>query len=172
MVDDGSTDETRRHLLEAAAQYRLASCPCHDRTLHRVEATASRQPSRRGSPRREANSSHFSMPTFRTILLICPAMVRLLEEQNADFVQGDRSANRRDNVVRRASSWVGPLLSATDPCRHHSRHRVLVARDETRDRRTTATGIQGDAPFHPGDRTTAGLHRDRDFGATPTSGGG
>jgi len=36
-----------------------------------------------------------------------PAMRRLMFEHEADMVQGDRSANRRDNFIRRASSWVG-----------------------------------------------------------------
>ena len=36
-----------------------------------------------------------------------PAMLTKLEESGADMVQGDRSANRRDNVVRRYGSIVG-----------------------------------------------------------------
>jgi dolichol-phosphate mannosyltransferase len=36
-----------------------------------------------------------------------PAMVESLERDTADLVQGDRSRDRRDNVVRRVSSWVG-----------------------------------------------------------------
>jgi dolichol-phosphate mannosyltransferase len=35
------------------------------------------------------------------------AMARLLRERSADMVQGDRSANRRDNAVRRWGSVVG-----------------------------------------------------------------
>lgn len=34
-------------------------------------------------------------------------MLRLQAQHNADLVQGDRSANRKDNLVRRASSAVG-----------------------------------------------------------------
>jgi dolichol-phosphate mannosyltransferase len=34
-------------------------------------------------------------------------MLKRLEAEDADMVQGDRSADRRDTVVRRASSWVG-----------------------------------------------------------------
>jgi dolichol-phosphate mannosyltransferase len=36
-----------------------------------------------------------------------PAMLELIEKQGVDLVQGDRSANRRDNIVRRVSSIVG-----------------------------------------------------------------
>lgn len=36
-----------------------------------------------------------------------PAMVRLLRQENADLVQGDRTANRCDHVARRAASVVG-----------------------------------------------------------------
>jgi dolichol-phosphate mannosyltransferase len=36
-----------------------------------------------------------------------PAMVKLLHERDADMVQGDRSLNRADTVVRKFSSWVG-----------------------------------------------------------------
>jgi glycosyltransferase involved in cell wall biosynthesis len=36
-----------------------------------------------------------------------PEMLRRLEREQVDLVQGDRSANRRDTLVRRVSSWVG-----------------------------------------------------------------
>lgn len=36
-----------------------------------------------------------------------PGMLKLLREGGADMVQGDRSANRRDNAWRKFSSWVG-----------------------------------------------------------------
>ena len=106
VVDDGSTDETRRHLLEAAAQYAWL----------RVLAMTDTPPGR-GNGQSAAFEAGIAQARGELIALLdadlqndpadLPAMVRLLEEQNADFVQGDRSANRRDNVVRRASSWVG-----------------------------------------------------------------
>ena len=37
-------------------------------------------------------------------------MLALLEETNADFVQGDRSRNRNDNFIRRRASEVGRLF--------------------------------------------------------------
>lgn len=39
-----------------------------------------------------------------------PAMIVLLKEKNADLVQGDRSAARKDNLVRRVTSFVGRLF--------------------------------------------------------------
>jgi glycosyltransferase involved in cell wall biosynthesis len=39
-----------------------------------------------------------------------PAMLRLMREQNADMVQGDRSHARKDNAVRRVGSIVGRLF--------------------------------------------------------------
>lgn len=41
-----------------------------------------------------------------------PAMLAMLHREAADMVQGDRSANRRDNAVRRFSSWVGRTFRA------------------------------------------------------------
>lgn len=42
-----------------------------------------------------------------------PAMIKLLRERGADMVQGDRSANRRDTIVRKFSSWVGRTFRKT-----------------------------------------------------------
>ncbi len=42
-----------------------------------------------------------------------PTMVALLKREAADMVQGDRSANRRDTIVRRFSTWVGRTFRAT-----------------------------------------------------------
>ncbi len=39
-----------------------------------------------------------------------PAMIALLGEKNVDLVQGDRSAARKDNLVRRITSRVGRLF--------------------------------------------------------------
>ena len=39
-----------------------------------------------------------------------PAMIALLREKNADLVQGDRSAARKDDLVRRITSRVGRLF--------------------------------------------------------------
>ena len=39
-----------------------------------------------------------------------PAMIALLREKNADLIQGDRSAARKDKLVRRVTSRVGHLF--------------------------------------------------------------
>ncbi|MBL1218817.1 MAG: glycosyltransferase [Planctomycetes bacterium] len=36
-----------------------------------------------------------------------PSMLEVMDKTDADMVQGDRSANRRDHVGRRVGSWVG-----------------------------------------------------------------
>ncbi len=42
-----------------------------------------------------------------------PAMVECLQTEGFDLIQGDRSANRRDNIVRRVSSIVGRTFRRT-----------------------------------------------------------
>jgi glycosyltransferase involved in cell wall biosynthesis len=42
-----------------------------------------------------------------------PAMLERLDDERADLVQGDRTGHRRDNAVRRVSSWVGRLVRRT-----------------------------------------------------------
>ena len=47
-------------------------------------------------------------------------MLRLLKEEEADFVQGDRSRDRQDTWMRRRASWVGRSarnLILNDPVR-------------------------------------------------------
>lgn len=39
-----------------------------------------------------------------------PAMLKLMRDTDADFVQGDRSHARKDNVVRKVGSWVGRVF--------------------------------------------------------------
>ncbi|MHC4218599.1 MAG: glycosyltransferase family protein [Planctomycetota bacterium] len=40
-------------------------------------------------------------------------MVERISDDRADMVQGDRSADRRDSMVRRVSSWVGRFFRRT-----------------------------------------------------------
>ena len=106
VVDDGSTDQTRQHLLDAAAS----------RPWLQVLAMTETPPGR-GNGQSAAFKAGIARARGELIALIdadlqndpadLPGMVRLLDEQDADFVQGDRSANRRDTIIRRASSWVG-----------------------------------------------------------------
>ncbi|MEC8733363.1 MAG: glycosyltransferase [Planctomycetota bacterium] len=106
IVDDGSNDDTRRRLLEEASS----------RGWLRVLAMEDTPPGR-GNGQSAAFKAGIGASRGALIALLdadlqndpadLPGMVRLLDERGADFVQGDRSANRRDTVVRRASSWVG-----------------------------------------------------------------
>ena len=97
VVDDGSTDETRTRLQDAAARH----------SWLRILAMTDTPPGR-GNGQSAAFEAGIAQARGALIALIdadlqndpadLPEMIRLLEEQNADFVQGDRSANRRDNV--------------------------------------------------------------------------
>ena len=106
VVDDGSRDETRARLLALAST----------RPWLRVLAMTQTPP---GSGNGQSSAFHAGIRAARGSLIALidadlqndpadlPKMVELLDDRNVDFVQGDRSANRRDNIVRRASSWVG-----------------------------------------------------------------
>ncbi len=106
LVDDGSTDRTRAIALEMAAQ----------RPWLRVVAMTDTPPGR-GNGQSAAFHAGFRAARGGLIAVLdadlqndpadLPAMARLLREKRADMVQGDRSANRRDNLVRRAGSVVG-----------------------------------------------------------------
>lgn len=106
LVDDGSTDDTRTLALELAAS----------RPWLRV-ITMTQTPPGKGNGQSAAFHAGFRAAHGRMIAVLdadlqndpndLPAMARLLREKNADMVQGDRSANRRDNAVRRVGSVVG-----------------------------------------------------------------
>lgn len=106
VIDDGSTDATRQRLMEHAAT----------RPWMRVFAMQ-RTPAGRGNGQSAAFHAGIRQARGRLIALIdadrqndpcdLPAMVQRLRDTGADMVQGDRSANRRDNAWRQFSSWVG-----------------------------------------------------------------
>ena len=106
VVDDGSRDDTRNRLHQLAA----------DRPWLRILVMTDTPPGR-GNGQSAAFHAGIRAARGSLVALIdadlqndpadLPKMVALLDERDVDFVQGDRSANRRDNVVRRASSWVG-----------------------------------------------------------------
>ena len=109
VVDDGSRDDTRKRLETLAA----------DRAWLRVLVMTDTPPGR-GNGQSAAFHAGIRAARGSLVALIdadlqndpadLPKMVALLDERNVDFVQGDRSANRRDNVVRKASSRVGRLF--------------------------------------------------------------
>ena len=106
IIDDGSKDQTRKSLLELASS----------RPWLRVLAMSDTPPSS-GNGQSAAFHAGIRAAKGELIALIdadlqndpadLPRMVEVLDSKGADFVQGDRSANRRDSLVRRVSSWVG-----------------------------------------------------------------
>lgn len=106
IVDDGSTDRTRARV--------EALMPLHPR----LRCVAMRDtPPGRGHGQSAAFHAGFRAARGRLIASLdadlqndpadLPAMLELLRRTGADLVQGDRSRNRRDNLVRRAGSVVG-----------------------------------------------------------------
>lgn len=106
VVDDGSTDDTRAVLAAL-----MVSRPW----LKVVAMT--RTPPGKGNGQSAAFHAGFRAARGRLIATLdadlqndpadLPAMLRLMREQRADMVQGDRSHARRDNLVRRVGSIVG-----------------------------------------------------------------
>jgi dolichol-phosphate mannosyltransferase len=106
IIDDGSTDGTRQ-----AVQMQRKDRPW----LRCIAMT--RCPEGRGNGQSAAFHAGFRAARGRLIAVLdadlqndpadLPAMLKLLEEQGADMVQGDRSHARQDNAVRRIGSVVG-----------------------------------------------------------------
>lgn len=109
VVDDGSTDDTQKLLLELA----------HERPWLRVIAMRDTPPGK-GNGQSAAFHAAFRSSKGAWVASLdadlqndpadLVAMAKLQQETNADMVQGDRSANRRDNVVRRVGSIVGRIF--------------------------------------------------------------
>lgn len=109
LVDDGSTDATRLHA--------LALCP--ERPWLRVVAMAETPPGK-GVGQSAAFHAGFRASRGELIAVLDAdlqndpadllAMFDLMRREHADMVQGDRSRNRRDHVIRRAGSVVGRLF--------------------------------------------------------------
>ena len=109
VVDDGSTDATQALLAELLWRNR------------RLRAVRMRHtPPGRGSGQSAAFCAGIRAARGELIVTIdadcqndpadIPAMVRVLESEGADLVQGDRSVARRDRLLRRASSLVGRMF--------------------------------------------------------------
>ncbi len=101
IIDDGSDDDTLNRLTTASA-----SCP-RLKILHRDRPMGQSAAMYAGI---QAASGHF-IATLDADLQNDPAdiprMLELLKTSNVDLVQGDRSAARRDNVVRQFASKIG-----------------------------------------------------------------
>jgi len=108
IVDDGSTDKTRHRIVELAKTNHWLRCVAMTNT-----------PPGSGNGQSAAFHAGFRAARGRLIGVLDadlqndPAdfaeMLRLLEERDADFVQGDRSAARAqgDAKIRQIGSWVG-----------------------------------------------------------------
>lgn len=106
VVDDGSTDRTRAMLLELG----------QSRPWLRVIAMTDTPP---GKGNGQSAAFHAGFRACRGELIAVldadlqndpgdlVAMLELMRSQQADMVQGDRSRNRRDNLIRRVGSIVG-----------------------------------------------------------------
>ncbi len=108
VVDDGSTDRTLDRLRQLQAD--------HPR-LRVIRMLATPAVSGRGNGQSAAFHAGIRASMGKLIALIdgdcqndpadIPPMVERLAGGGADMVQGDRSADRADSLVRRVSSWVG-----------------------------------------------------------------
>ncbi len=106
IVDDGSTDGTGERIRQAMSRYPW---------LRGVRLLGT--PPNRGSGQSAAFHAGIRRAQGEWIALIdadrqndpadIPALMAALGREGADLVQGDRSANRRDTIVKRVSSWVG-----------------------------------------------------------------
>jgi glycosyltransferase involved in cell wall biosynthesis len=109
IVDDGSTDGTRARVLELMAARPWLRCVAMIDT-----------PPGKGNGQSAAFHAGFRAARGRLVATMDadlqndPAdlvpMLALMDETGADFVQGDRSHARRDNIVRRHGSVVGRLF--------------------------------------------------------------
>lgn len=109
LVDDGSTDTTRS----------LAQSMQADNPWLRIVAMTNTPPGS-GNGQSAAFHAGFRQARGRLIAVLdadlqndpmdLVEMFALMQKTQADMVQGDRSANRRDNIVRRVGSRVGRLF--------------------------------------------------------------
>ena len=101
VVDDGSSDETRARLGELAASRRWLVVLYWDVPRGKSAAIAAGIRAARGRYVATLDADLQDDPAE------LPGMLRVLHETGADMVQGDRSANRRDNVFRKLGTWIG-----------------------------------------------------------------
>ncbi len=173
VVDDGSTDSTRARIVALMEGGRHPWLRC---------VAMSDTPPGKGNGQSAAFFAAFRAARGRLIATLdadlqndpadIPAMLELMRERSADFVQGDRSRNRRDNAVRRVGSIVGRAF------------RRLLLDDSIRDtgcslrvfkreiRRADPADVPGHAPVHPGECEASRLHGGRDAGPAPPAGRG
>ena len=101
LVDDGSTDETASRATALIRDRPWLRLLRHDRRYGQSAAMLTGIRAARGPCVAFLDGDRQNDPAD------LPAMLQRLMRGDVDLVQGDRSANRRDTWVRRASSWVG-----------------------------------------------------------------
>ena len=101
VVDDGSTDDTAARVAALADDRPWLRVLRQGRRLGQSAAMYRGIQAARGRYLATLDADLQNDPAD------LPAMLALLHAGEADMVQGDRSANRRDNVVRRVASVVG-----------------------------------------------------------------
>ncbi len=109
VVDDGSTDGTRRGVLNLMLDRAWLRCVAMLET-----------PAGKGNGQSAAFHAGFRAARGRLIATLdadlqndpaeIPAMLLMMNEHRADMVQGDRSRSRKDNAVRRVGSVVGRIF--------------------------------------------------------------
>ncbi len=109
IVDDGSTDRTRAIVLDLMRDLPWLRCIAMTKT-----------PPGKGNGQSAAFHAGFRAARGELIAVLdadlqndpgeIPSMIKLLQAEKADFVQGDRSHARKDNLVRRVGSIVGRLF--------------------------------------------------------------
>ena len=115
VVDDGSTDTTLAKLQAAAKVYPWV------KALHRDKAQGQSAAMYAGI--QFATGKYIAMldADLQNDPADIPNMYTEMCKGNVDLVQGDRSRNRNDNIVRRCTSWVGRTA------------RKLILKDTVRD---------------------------------------
>ncbi|MCC7204322.1 MAG: glycosyltransferase family 2 protein [Phycisphaeraceae bacterium] len=101
VVDDGSTDGTLEALLEQARVHPWV------RVLHRPAARGQSAAMHAGIQAARGRFVATLDADLQNDPADLPVMMGKILQGQADFVQGDRSAHRQDNLVRKVSSWVG-----------------------------------------------------------------
>jgi len=101
VVDDGSTDSTMSELMTLAGNYPWL------RPLHRKRSMGQSAAMHAGI--QAARGMYIGMldADLQNDPADLPALLEPVRTGEADMVQGDRSAHRRDNSIRRFSSWIG-----------------------------------------------------------------
>ena len=101
VVDDGSTDTTPAKLAAAAGVYPWVKPLRRDKAQGQSSAMYAGIQAARGTFIATLDADLQNDPAD------LPPMLEKIRGNEYDMAQGDRSANRRDNAIRRLSSWVG-----------------------------------------------------------------